>query len=105
MAEARRSRSTQPDAAPPPPPRRPPDAGEPMLGRPRALGLARRECEATRLAFSWRTIHGEECSGYWPAGTAAFHIKADIANAVIHYVNTTGDAPFQRDAGVDLLVQ
>ena len=34
-------------------------------------------------AFPWRTIRGQECSGYWPAGTAAFHINADIANAVL----------------------
>jgi trehalose/maltose hydrolase-like predicted phosphorylase len=27
-------------------------------------------------AFPWRTIHGEECSSYWPAGTDAFHIDA-----------------------------
>ena len=37
-------------------------------------------------AFPWRTIHGEECSGYWPAGTAAFHINADIADAVLRYL-------------------
>ncbi|MCU1280307.1 MAG: Maltose phosphorylase, partial [bacterium] len=42
-------------------------------------------------AFPWRTIHGEECSGYWPAGTAAFHINADVAVSVIQYVNATGD--------------
>ena len=30
-------------------------------------------------AFPWRTIQGQECSGYWPAGTAAFHINADVA--------------------------
>ena len=34
-------------------------------------------------AFPWRTIRGQECSGYWPAGTAAFHINADIADAVL----------------------
>ena len=33
-------------------------------------------------AFPWRTIAGEECSSYWPAGTAAFHINADIAHSV-----------------------
>ena len=33
-------------------------------------------------AFPWRTIRGQECSAYWPAGTAAFHIGADIADAV-----------------------
>jgi alpha,alpha-trehalose phosphorylase len=56
-------------------------------------------------AFPWRTIHGEECSGYWPAGTAAVHINADIAYAVIRYVQATGDDSFERDVGVELLVK
>ena len=56
-------------------------------------------------AFPWRTIHGEECSGYWPAGTAAFHVNADIADAVIRYVDATADEIFERDIGVDILVQ
>ncbi|MGD0397689.1 MAG: glycoside hydrolase family 65 protein [Syntrophobacteraceae bacterium] len=56
-------------------------------------------------AFPWRTIHGEECSGYWPAGTAAFHVNADIADAVIRHVNATGDETIERDIGVDILVQ
>ncbi len=56
-------------------------------------------------AFPWRTIHGEECSGYWPAGTAAFHINADIADAVIRYVTVTGDHDFERDVGLELLVE
>ena len=47
--------------------------------RARTLGLA-------GAAFPWRTIRGEECSGYWPAGTAAFHINADIAAAVERHV-------------------
>src|SRR5215469_8174585 len=55
-------------------------------------------------AFPWRTIAGEECSGYWPAGTAAFHINADIASAVILYVAVTGDEAFERSVGMDLLV-
>jgi alpha,alpha-trehalose phosphorylase len=55
--------------------------------------------------FPWRTIHGEECSGYWPAGVAAFHINADIADAVLRYRNATGDAQFEQSVGVDLLVQ
>ncbi len=54
-------------------------------------------------AFPWRTIAGEECSGYWPAGTAAFHINADIAHAVIRYVQATGDQAFDRGQGMDLL--
>ena len=54
-------------------------------------------------AFPWRTIAGQECSGYWPAGTAAFHINADIANAVIRYVDATGDEDFARGPGMELL--
>jgi alpha,alpha-trehalose phosphorylase len=56
-------------------------------------------------AFPWRTIHGEECSGYWPAGMAAFHVNADIADAVIRYVAATADAVFERDIGLDILVE
>jgi alpha,alpha-trehalose phosphorylase len=54
-------------------------------------------------AFPWRTIAGQECSGYWPAGTAAFHVNADIANAVVRYVDLSGDAVFDRGPGMDLL--
>jgi alpha,alpha-trehalose phosphorylase len=56
-------------------------------------------------AFPWRTIRGQECSGYWPAGTAAFHINADIASAVIGYVDATDDTQFEREAGVEILVE
>jgi alpha,alpha-trehalose phosphorylase len=56
-------------------------------------------------AFPWRTIHGEECSGYWPAGTAAFHVNADIADAVIRYVDATDDEVFERGVGLELLVE
>jgi alpha,alpha-trehalose phosphorylase len=66
------------------------------LDRAAQLGLA-------GAAFPWRTIHGEECSGYWPAGTAAFHINADIAHAVIQYIDATGDAEFAKGSGMDLL--
>jgi alpha,alpha-trehalose phosphorylase len=68
--------------------------------------LARaRDLNQSGAVFPWRTIHGEECSTYWPAGTAAFHVNADIADAVIRYVNATGDATFEREVGVDILVQ
>jgi alpha,alpha-trehalose phosphorylase len=56
-------------------------------------------------AFPWRTIHGEECSGYWPAGTAAFHINADIAAAVVHYLEATDDERFELEVGLPLLVE
>ncbi|MFE4666935.1 glycoside hydrolase family 65 protein [Streptomyces sp. NPDC056716] len=56
-------------------------------------------------AFPWRTIEGSEGSAYWPAGTAAFHVNADIADAVTRYVAATGDTGFERDTGVELLVE
>ncbi|MDR3566708.1 MAG: glycosyl hydrolase family 65 protein [Syntrophobacteraceae bacterium] len=68
------------------------------LKRARELGLS-------GAAFPWRTIQGEECSGYWPAGIAAFHINADIADAVIRYVGATGEEAFERDFGLEILVE
>ena len=50
-------------------------------------------------AFPWRTIRGQECSAYWPAGTAGFHINADIADAVVRYLRATGDEEFEAGPG------
>jgi alpha,alpha-trehalose phosphorylase len=55
--------------------------------------------------FPWRSINGDECSGYWPAGTAAFHINADIADAVARYLYATGDKEFETECGLELLVE
>lgn len=66
--------------------------------RARLLGFA-------GAAFPWRTITGKECSGYWPAGAAAFHVNAAIARAVIGYLRANGDSDFERTIGVDLLVE
>jgi alpha,alpha-trehalose phosphorylase len=71
------------------------------------LDLATERARQLRLdgaAFPWRTIRGHECSAYWPAGTAAFHVNADIADAVLRYLNATGDDEFARGAGLELLV-
>jgi trehalose/maltose hydrolase-like predicted phosphorylase len=56
-------------------------------------------------AFPWRTIRGHECSGYWPAGTAAFHINADIADSIERYRHVTGDDSVDKSGGVELLVE
>jgi alpha,alpha-trehalose phosphorylase len=56
-------------------------------------------------AFPWRSIDGEECSGYWPAGTAAFHINADVADAVLRYLNATKDKAFEAECGLEILVE
>ena len=64
-----------------------------------------KQLELAGAAFPWRTIHGEECSGYWPAGTGAFHINADIAAAVVRYQKAVDDADFEREIGTELLVE
>src|SRR3954453_22373172 len=72
------------------------------------LTLAQARARELRLkgaAFPWRTIRGEECSGYWPAGTAAFHINADIADAVRRYVAATEETGFESGPGLELLVE
>ncbi|MEU1269320.1 glycosyl hydrolase family 65 protein [Streptomyces sp. NPDC005799] len=56
-------------------------------------------------AFPWRTIEGSEGSAYWPAGTAAFHVNAAIADAVVRYTAASGDTRFEREAGTELLVE
>ncbi|MFC8192863.1 glycoside hydrolase family 65 protein [Cellulomonas sp. NPDC057328] len=65
--------------------------------RARTLGLP-------GAAFPWRTITGTECSGYWPASTAAVHVTADITLALVRHVAVTGDTELEREIGVDLLV-
>ncbi|MGV9802717.1 glycoside hydrolase family 65 protein [Mycobacterium sp. NPDC003449] len=56
-------------------------------------------------SFPWRTIRGEECSAYWPAGTAAWHINADIAAAFERYRIVTGDDSLERECGLEVLVE
>jgi alpha,alpha-trehalose phosphorylase len=86
-----------------------PDAARDALRwRHSTLDLARARAEVLRLdgaTFPWRTIRGHECSGYWPAGTAAFHINASIADAAIRYHEVTGDDAFEREVGLELLVE
>jgi alpha,alpha-trehalose phosphorylase len=55
--------------------------------------------------FPWRTINGEEASAYYAAGTAQFHIDADVTYALMQYVTATGDHDFLRREGVDILVE
>jgi alpha,alpha-trehalose phosphorylase len=72
------------------------------------LGLARERAKLLGFegaAFPWRTIDGQECSGYWPAGTAAFHIGADIADAVGRYQAASDDEAFERETGLELLIE
>ena len=55
--------------------------------------------------FPWRTINGEEASAYYAAGTAQYHIDADIAHALEQYVAATGDVEFLGREAIDVLVE
>jgi alpha,alpha-trehalose phosphorylase len=83
-------------------------AADALRWRYTTLDLARDRAQVLGFdgaAFPWRTIRGQECSAYWPAGTAAFHIDADIADAVVRYQAATEDESFERDVGLELLVE
>jgi alpha,alpha-trehalose phosphorylase len=68
-------------------------------------------CErATELAqhgalFPWRTINGKEASAYFAAGTAQYHINADVVYALMKYVRATDDCEFMLREGIDILVE
>jgi len=55
--------------------------------------------------FPWRTINGEEASAYYAAGTAQYHINADVSFALGKYVRATGDDEFLAREGVDIAVE
>lgn len=55
--------------------------------------------------FPWRTINGEEASAYYAAGTAQYHINADVSFALAKYVRATGDDEFLHREGVDIAVE
>jgi alpha,alpha-trehalose phosphorylase len=73
-----------------------------MLPQARARARQLGHCGAM---FPWRTISGEEASAYYAAGTAQYHINADIMYALRKYVQATGDESFLRDCGAEMLVE
>src|SRR5206468_6722837 len=83
-------------------------AADALRWRHATLDLARERAAQLGLrgaAFPWRTIRGQESSGYWPAGTAGFHIAAAIADAVARYQSAVEDEEFEREVGIELLVE
>lgn len=55
--------------------------------------------------YPWRTIGGEECSSFFPAGTAQYHINAAIAYAALQYLEATDDKSFAHYGGAELLFE
>ncbi|MDH5237297.1 MAG: glycoside hydrolase family 65 protein, partial [Acidimicrobiia bacterium] len=76
--------------------------------RHRMLDAARtraREVNQEGALFPWRTINGEEASAYYAAGTAQYHINADVIYALMKYVDVTGDTEFLHQEGAEMLVE
>ncbi len=76
--------------------------------RVRMLPAARRRAQQLNengALFPWRTINGEEASAYYAAGTAQYHINADVSFALGKYVRATGDVEFLRREAVDVAVE
>ena len=79
-----------------------------LIFRHRMLPQARARATELRrrgVMFPWRTINGEEASAYYAAGTAQYHINADIMYALRKYVHATGDDQFLWDFGAEMLVE
>jgi alpha,alpha-trehalose phosphorylase len=55
--------------------------------------------------FPWRTINGEEASAYYAAGTAQYHINADVTYALAKFMRATGDVAFIANGAVDMAVE
>lgn len=74
-------------------------------GLPKARERAREMAHAKGALFPWRTIAGEECSAYYPAGTAQYHINADVAYSIKQYVEATGDDYYLLQYGAEILME
>ena len=55
--------------------------------------------------YPWRTISGDEASAWYAAGTAQYHINADIAYALQQYTSVTDDLELVLDEAAEVLVE
>lgn len=74
-------------------------------GLPQARERARQMSHAQGALYPWRTIAGSECSAYFPAGTAQYHINADIAYSIKSYFEATGDLDYMAQAGTEIVLE
>jgi len=66
---------------------------------------ARQMSHAKGALYPWRTIAGEECSAYFPAGTAQYHINADIAYSIKLYYEATDDEDYLLRFGAEIVME
>ncbi len=72
------------------------------------LEKARQNARRVRLngaLFPWRTINGDEASGFFMGSTVQYHIDADIAYAIYLYYTTTEDREFLHNMGAEILAE
>lgn len=59
----------------------------------------------TGALYPWRTIQGRESSGYYPSGTAQYHINSDIAYGIMQYYWATGDWSLMEEMGAEIIFE
>lgn len=74
-------------------------------GLPKARERARQMSHDKGALYPWRTIAGDECSAYFPAGTAQYHINADIAYSIKTYMEATDDQDYLIQAGAEIVME
>jgi len=74
-------------------------------GLPKARERARQMSHERGALYPWRTIAGEECSAYYPAGTAQYHINADVAYSIRLYLLATKDFDFIARYGAEIVLE
>jgi len=74
-------------------------------GLPLARERARQMSHAKGALYPWRTIAGVECSAYYPAGTAQYHINADIAYSIKLYMEATRDEDYLLQYGAEIVLE
>lgn len=79
-----------------------------LMFRYNKLDNARQNARRLKLngaLYPWRTLNGDEASGFFMGSTIQYHIDADIAYAVWLYCNVTQDYEFLFHYGVEILVE
>jgi alpha,alpha-trehalose phosphorylase len=74
-------------------------------GLPKARERARQMSHDKGALYPWRTIAGDECSAYFPAGTAQYHINADIAYSIKMYMEASDDQEYLVKAGAEIVME
>lgn len=55
--------------------------------------------------YPWRTLDGSESSGYFPAGSAQYHINGAVAYSIVAYYLATGDDEFIKKEGAEIVFE